>query len=98
MKKTALFFLEITLAGVLAAPSAFADIGYQFVTVGDAGNANDTATGSLYGGVSYTYAIGQYDVTLNQYTTFLNAVLSVPANVANTANQFEIWRINSGIP
>lgn len=53
--------------------SAQADIGYQFVTVGDPGNANDTATGGTYGGVSYVYDIGKYDVTLNQYTTFLNA-------------------------
>jgi len=61
-------------AALLAVPSAFADIGYQFVTVGDPGNANDTATGNLYGGVSYTYDIGTYDVTLSQYATFLNAV------------------------
>jgi formylglycine-generating enzyme required for sulfatase activity len=53
---------------------ARADIGYQFVTVGNPGNVNDPATGSAYGGVSYTYDIGAFDVTLNQYTTFLNAV------------------------
>ena len=46
-------------------------INYQFVTVGDAGNASDT---NGYGGVSYTYDIGKFDVTLNQYATFLNAV------------------------
>jgi formylglycine-generating enzyme len=43
----------------------------QFVTVGDAGNAADT-TG--YGAVSYAYQIGKFDVTLGQYTQFLNAV------------------------
>jgi len=51
-----------------------ADIGYQFVTVGNAGNANDASTGNTYGGVGYNYAIGKYDVTLNQYAVFLNAV------------------------
>jgi formylglycine-generating enzyme required for sulfatase activity len=51
-----------------------ADIGYQFVTVGNPGNANDPATGNLYGGVSYVYDMGTYDVTLNQYAAFLNAV------------------------
>jgi formylglycine-generating enzyme required for sulfatase activity len=39
--------------------------------VGDAGNAADS-TG--YGAVSYTYNIGKYEVTLLQYTAFLNAV------------------------
>jgi formylglycine-generating enzyme len=45
----------------------------QFVTVGDPGNANDTA-GSYRGAVAYTYQIGKYDVTVAQYCEFLNAV------------------------
>jgi formylglycine-generating enzyme len=44
------------------------------VPVGNPGNANDPATGNLYGGVAYTYNIGKYDVTVGQYTAFLNAV------------------------
>jgi len=43
----------------------------QFVTVGDPGNAADTTS---YGSVGYTYQMGKYDVTLAQYTAFLNAV------------------------
>jgi sulfatase modifying factor 1 len=50
----------------------------QWVTVGDPGNAPDTAvmkqdgtTG--YGSVPYTYRIDKYDVTNAQYTEFLNA-------------------------
>jgi formylglycine-generating enzyme required for sulfatase activity len=43
----------------------------QFVTVGDPGNVADT-TG--YGAVPYTFNMGKYDVTLAQYTQFLNAV------------------------
>ena len=42
------------------------------VTVGNPGNAADPADG--YGAVGYTYKIGAYDVTLAQYTAFLNAV------------------------
>jgi formylglycine-generating enzyme required for sulfatase activity len=41
------------------------------VLVGDAGNAADS-TG--YGSVNYQYRIGQYEVSLTQYTAFLNAV------------------------
>jgi formylglycine-generating enzyme required for sulfatase activity len=43
----------------------------QFVTVGDPGNAADT-TG--YGSVPYIYSIGEYDVTVAQYTQMLNSV------------------------
>ena len=41
------------------------------VTVGDAGNAADTTT---YGAVADVFALGKYEVTIGQYTTFLNAV------------------------
>jgi formylglycine-generating enzyme required for sulfatase activity len=43
----------------------------DLVPVGNPGNANDT-TG--YGGVAYDFQIGKYEVTIGQYTEFLNAV------------------------
>ena len=43
----------------------------EWVTVGNAGNANDD-TG--YGGVSDVYQIAKYEVTAGEYTEFLNAV------------------------
>ena len=46
----------------------------DMVTVGNPGNSNDPATGNLYGAVAYDYQIGKYDVTIGQYTAFLNAV------------------------
>jgi formylglycine-generating enzyme required for sulfatase activity len=74
----------VILAGVLTLPAglARADVfnmpsgqtSLGFVTVGDPGNAADTATGSLYGSVRYDYKIGEYDVTVGQYCQFLNAV------------------------
>jgi len=48
-----------------------------YVTVGNPGNAGDPATASAsgtFGSVSYTYDIGEYDVTYSQYCTFLNDV------------------------
>src|SRR5262249_38709728 len=44
------------------------------VPIGNPGNANDPNTGNIYGGVPYIYSIGKYDVTVGQYTAFLNAV------------------------
>ena len=70
MKATALRIVSLS-AALLGSAHA---ITLQTVTIGDPGNPNDTATGSLYGGVGYTYNIGKYDVTLTQYTAFLNAV------------------------
>lgn len=59
------------LATALAAHTASAWVTIDSVYVGDIGNPNDS-TG--FGGVSYDYFIGKYEVTLNQYTEFLNAV------------------------
>lgn len=56
----------------VAANCAFAEpISIEMVTVGDPGNTNDS-TG--YGGVAYEYRIGKHEVTIGQYTAFLNAV------------------------
>ena len=38
------------------------------------GNVDNAADSSGYGAVAYSYAIGTYEVTTNQYTAFLNAV------------------------
>ena len=65
-----LLFLTLAASGLLV-QTASALITIDTVPVGNAGNANDT-TG--YGGVDYDYGIGKYEVTLNQYTEFLNAV------------------------
>ncbi len=47
----------------------------DWVVVGDAGNAADTAGApSPVGGVGYDYRIGRYEVTTGQYAEFLNAV------------------------
>jgi sulfatase modifying factor 1 len=48
----------------------------ETVTVGDAGNAADT-TG--FGAVAYDFKIGKYEVTIGQYTAFLNAVAATDA-------------------
>ena len=60
------------LACLLSSPADADQITYQMVTVGNSGNDTDTVTG--YGRVDYSYQIGKYDVTIGQYTDFLNAV------------------------
>ncbi len=79
-----LFFTRVALAlmvaGTAYAPSYAAVFSFgsggnqfnmEFVTVGNAGNGTDTAG---LGRVDYNYQIGKYDVTIGQYTAFLNAV------------------------
>jgi sulfatase modifying factor 1 len=55
-----------------ALPATAAPVTIDLVTVGDAGNAADTATG--FGSVAYAYSIAHTGVTVGQYTAFLNAV------------------------
>ena len=44
----------------------------DMVPVGNAGNRNDPRTG--FGRVNYEYSISKYEITIQQYTTFLNSV------------------------
>jgi formylglycine-generating enzyme len=69
------------------------------VPVGNPGNAADPTTG--LGAVANNYRIGQFEVTLNQYTAFLNAVAATDtyglwnANM-NTANLNSKGIVRSG--
>jgi formylglycine-generating enzyme required for sulfatase activity len=66
-------WLAVVASGLLAPCGAFANpVTVDWVTVGDAGNADDTH-GDGYGGVAYEYRIGKYEITAGQYTEFLNA-------------------------
>jgi formylglycine-generating enzyme required for sulfatase activity len=71
--KRALFVATLIVV-VLSCASTFGTITIDTVPIGDAGNPNDPATGNLYGGVNYAYSIGRTEVTVGQYTAFLNAV------------------------
>jgi formylglycine-generating enzyme len=48
-------------------------ISMEFVTVGNAGNADDTGGTVGCGGVNYNYSIGKYEVTNAQWNTFTAA-------------------------
>ncbi len=61
----------------LSAAPLWAGITYEMVTVGDPGNPRDAGNSfapNVFGRVDYIYGIGKYDVTIGQYTAFLNAV------------------------
>ena len=71
MKSTlrSIFGLAV-LASVSLVNSASAVVSIDYVSVGNAGNAND-ATG--YGAVAYNYRIAKNETTVGQYAEFLNA-------------------------
>src|SRR5215213_4281486 len=82
-----IFALTLALLCVGAAHG----ISIDTVLVGDIGNANDPATGNLYGGVTYAYNIGKYEVTVGQYTAFLNAVAATDTySLYNTAMAMDL--------
>lgn len=59
------------IAWLLMQTSAAYSVTYEMVTVGNPGNAPDKTT---FGSVNYIYQIGKYEVTVANYTEFLNAV------------------------
>lgn len=71
MNRTFASLFLLSSISFVALPSASA-ITINTVPVGDLGNAN--AFLSPYGGVAYAYNIGTTEVTVGQYTTFLNAM------------------------
>jgi formylglycine-generating enzyme len=76
---TALLCLAAALA--LCAPGQ-AQVTIATVPIGNVGNPADPATGA--GAVNYSYSMSTYDVTIGQYTAFLNAVAAAdPYNLYN---------------
>ena len=61
-----------TLLAVFAADASAVTI--NWVPIGNAGNGPDSNTGNFFGTVAYNYSIDKYDVTVGQYTEFLNSV------------------------
>ncbi|MEM9018183.1 MAG: SUMF1/EgtB/PvdO family nonheme iron enzyme [Verrucomicrobiota bacterium] len=86
--------LRISLANALRPvpkPESF----IEMVFVGDPGNPADPSDGDSstietenFGSVPYLYSIGRYEVTLNQYSNFLNAVAASDPN--------DLWHNNLG--
>ncbi len=95
MKKLFAVIAALALSGLSMAVSA--DITIDTVTVGDPGNAADTADHSGnpngQGSVAYTYNIGKYEVTAGQYCAFLNAVAKTdPYDLYNSS----MWSSTDG--
>ena len=68
----------------------------EMVKVGNVGNAADagnTTDPNVYGAVNYEYSIGKYEVSLAQYTRFLNAVAASDPNGLYNPNMATNLRI-----
>lgn len=76
--------------------SNFQPVNMILSEVGNPGNAPDPATGSLYGAVNNTYAIGTYDVTVVQYAAFLNAVAQADPYELYNAGMASIGNLGGG--
>jgi len=94
IKKLSLTYLTFSFL-MITAPWAHASppvVTYPMIPVGTPENSSDQSTG--FGAVSEPYTIGEYDVTIGQYTAFLNEIAqtdtyglynSSMTNVLNTA-------------
>jgi sulfatase modifying factor 1 len=85
-----------TVAALLLLASTVQAVTIEYVPVGDAGNVDDTY-GNGYGGVSYVYNIGKYEVTNAQYTEFLNAVAAADPNGLYNTGMGGGWNNIGGI-
>jgi sulfatase modifying factor 1 len=86
LRRFPLMKLTLTVVLILLSCVPAVALTIDTVPVGDVGNANDAATGNLYGGVGYAYNIGKYEVTLGQYTAFLNAVGAIDTHALYNPN------------
>ena len=85
---TSLFLVSAISLIALRPASANVIVTLPVVPVGNPGNANDPATGNLFGGVAYAYDIGTQDVTNSQYAAFLNT------KDPSGANMLGLWNSN----
>src|SRR5207247_9059450 len=77
----------------LCAPVLASAVTIETVPVGNPGNVNDLLPQNLYGGVSYAYRVGTYEVTNAQYAEFLNAkAASDPLSLYTT----RMWTASDG--
>jgi len=79
--------VALALSSLLAGAHAQSLVNIETVIVGDESNAADT-TG--YGAVTSVFAIGKYEVTISQYTTFLNSA----AVVTSDSYIVNLWNAN----
>jgi hypothetical protein len=69
--------LDVDLLDFAGFQSAFAaprGVVIETITVGHPGNPGESQRDGTFGGVSYVYQMGKYEVTAGQYAAFLNAV------------------------
>jgi len=85
----------------IACPTHASLVSIPTVVVDNPGNGHDPLTGGVFGGVAYTYRIAAHEVTIRQYTAFLNAVAATDtfglynANMATDPNSAGIARSGS---
>ena len=72
ISKSGHFVRNVTLLLLVSVGAGADQITIPTVVVGDPGNTADPET--LFGAVGYSFRIAKYDVTIGQYTAFLNAV------------------------
>lgn len=71
MRRRNVVLLQCVLFSCIGSANA---ITIETVPIGDVGNPAAPGLGIGYGGVNYGYNIGKFEVTVGQYTEFLNAV------------------------
>ncbi|MBU0718115.1 MAG: formylglycine-generating enzyme family protein [Planctomycetes bacterium] len=93
------------LSAMILAGATRAEVVMDLVTVGDRGNRGELSgegvggwgPNALVGGVDYVYDIGKFEVTVGQYTEFLNAVAADDTHGLYNASLGGGWQGIGGI-
>jgi hypothetical protein len=79
MRRSLVLFAPVFV--LLLALPARSEVTFEWVAVGDPGNAcDDQGLDGCFGSVAYAYEIGKFEVTNAQYAELLNAVAATDAN------------------
>jgi len=89
MNTKSILICSFVLLACLSGLARAGTIDIPLVTVGDPGNVADPATG--LGAVPYTYQIGEFDVTIADYTAFLNAVTVSSTEPYHPIDQYGLY-------
>lgn len=85
------------LAGIALTTPAFAVVTIDYVPVGNAGNAADPATGSLYGAVAYNYQIASYSSSQNYLTDVGAYGLNSDSSYGTNDQAGNVWEWNDAV-
>ena len=88
MKKFLVLVICVCVVSAVTSAATIGGIGIDLVTISNPGNVADS---NGFGSVNYEYQIGKYEITNNQWETFVSAVGAPTGNLSNAYGTSAYW-------